>query len=278
MPVDAALLAAACTAVDVTDPEPLFVGGQKSVYLVGTGGERLVLKVIALEGARPDVMPRAQREVELLREIDSPYLVKVRSDLVSLGAPVNGVAWLEEYLEGDDLDDLFSHLTGWGDAVQMAIDVAHGLAPMHERRVVHRDLSPHNVRRRTNGSYVVLDPGYARHELRSGLTISGQPGTPGFASPEHLEAYSGVPTAFSDVFCLGILLFRALCGTVPIPYGGDEADYRRRLQRVERHHMGDFRTDLSSDQTAVIDRCLHAQPARRYRNGAALADALEEVR
>jgi serine/threonine-protein kinase len=271
------LLNAACTTLGVTGPDPLFEGGQKSVYRVDANGERLVLKVIAVDSARPDVMPRAQREVEVLREIDSPHLVKVRSELVTLGPPVNGVAWLEEYLEGEDLGDVIDQLTDWDDAARMALEVARGLAPMHGRRVVHRDLSLRNVRRRADGSYVVLDPGYARHELRSDLTISGQPGTPGFASPEHLEAYSGVPTAFSDVFCVGILLFRALCGDVPIPYRGDDADYMRRLLRVDRSQVGDFRNDLSPERVAVIDRCLHNQPARRYRNGTALADALEAV-
>lgn len=275
MPVDDALLDAACTVLGATDPVSLFVGGQKSVYRVNSAGEVLVLKVIALDGARPDVMPRAQREVELLRGVQNPHLVRVRSELVTLGPGLNGVAWLEEFLEGADLADVIDGLTAWRDAAGMAMDVARGLAPMHERRVVHRDLSLRNVRRRADGTYVVLDPGYARHELRSDLTISGQPGTPGFASPEHVEAYSGVPTAFSDVFCVGILLFRALCGEVPIPYLGDDADYLRRLQRVERHHLTDFRDDLTEGQMGVVDRCLHRQPARRYKNGAALAAALQ---
>lgn len=277
MPIDDALINEACDALDVSDPQQVFVGGQKAVYRVDDDGEAVVLKVIALESARPDVMPRAQREVELLQEIDNPHLVKVTSDLVTLGNPVNGVAWLEEYLDGEDLEDVFDQLVDWVDAAEMGLHVARGLAPMHERRVVHRDLSPRNVRRRSDGSYVVLDPGYARHELRSDLTIGGQPGTPGYASPEHVEAYSGVPTAFSDVFCVGILLFRALCGEVPIPHRGDDADYMRRLQRVARSVVGDHRADLDVDQVGLIDRCLHPQPARRYRNGSALAEAIEAI-
>lgn len=277
MAIDGALVQEACDALDVSSPDQIFVGGQKAVFRVDHDGELMVLKVIALESARPDVMPRAQREVELLQEINSPYLVKVNSELVTLGTPVSGVAWLEEHLEGKDLEDIFAELTAWPMAAEMGLHVARGLASMHERRVVHRDLSPRNVRRRDDGRFVVLDPGYARHELRSDLTIGGQPGTPGFASPEHLEAYSGVPTAFSDVFCVGILVFRALCGEVPIPHRGDDADYLRRLHRVERGRIEDYRTDLTADQVALLDRCLHPQPARRYRNGGDLAKAIEAV-
>jgi serine/threonine protein kinase len=93
-----------------------------------------------------------------------------------------------------------------------------------------------------------MDPGFARHTLRSGLTVGGQPGTPGFLSPEHLGSYSGAPTPSSDVFCVGILVFVALTGELPIPYSGDLTDYLVRLAQVE---VGDYR---SSPQ----------RPARRF--------------
>lgn len=272
MPVDDALRDEACAALGVLNPVALKHGGQKSVFQVDGP---LVVKVIEVSTSSPDAVRRAEREVELLQGVDSAFVVKVASDLIELGSPTRAVAWLEEYLDGEDLAALLGTQWTWADASTMGVHLSKGLGALHALRVVHRDLSPSNVRKTTAGNYVVMDPGYARHELRSGLTIGGHPGTPGFASPEHLYVYSGSPTPFADVFCVGALMFAALTCEPPIPYRGDEADYVRRLSVVEKGDIRGARPDLSDEQHALIERCLHPQPARRFRNGTDLADALE---
>lgn len=277
MPVDQALLDEALAELGASDVRELKTGGQKTVRLVEQAGTELVMKVIALESGSPDALRRAQREVELLQQIDNPHVVKVASDLVELGAPVHGVTWLEKYLEGDDLSDLFAAPWDWDATKQMGIHVADGLGAMHGVSVVHRDLSANNVRRTAGGLYVVMDPGFARHTLRSGLTVGGQPGTYGFLSPEHLGAFSGVPTPASDVFCVGILAFVALTGELPIAFSGDVSDYIDRLGRVEVTDIETLRNDLSPDRLAIIRRMLHPQPARRPRNGLRLKSALEGI-
>jgi serine/threonine protein kinase len=274
MPVDDTLRDVACQTLGVTNPTPLLPGGQKSVFSVHRNGEELAMKIISNSSAPPDALERAEREVELLSKIDSPHIVKVRSELVELGVPLSGVAWLEELLDGDDLTAHLGSEWPWNEARDLGIQLANGLGALHDLHVIHRDLSPNNVRRRANGTYTIMDPGYARHELRSGITIGGHPGTPGYASPEHLHAHSGSPTPYSDVFAVGILMFEALTGEVPIPYLNDQADYIRRLQDVQRQDLRDLRPDLADPQVSVIDRCLHPQPARRFKNGHILAEQL----
>ena len=73
-------------------------------------------------------------------------------------------------------------------------------------------------------------------------------------------------------------MYAALTGKLPIPYTGDDADYVRRLGRVEIADIGTKRTDLKPDQLAIVRRMLHPQPARRFLNGRKLADALEPLR
>jgi serine/threonine protein kinase len=143
--------------------------------------------------------------------------------------------------------------------------------------VIHRDLSPNNVRKLSIGTYKVMDFGFARFTLRSGVTVGGQPGTPGYASPEHLNSYSGGPTPASDVFGVGILMYAALTGTVPIPYTGNDVDYLRRLQAVAIQDIQAIRPDLGNNEVQFMRRCLHRQPARRFRNGSRLVDALEPL-
>lgn len=231
------LVTRAVAALDVTPVQELQAGGQKRVVLVelsdGPAGDQVVLKVVSLTSSSPDALRRAQREVELLARLTDPHLVTVRSELVELGDPPDGVAWLEEFVPGEDLRAELGPPWSWPKTRQLGIDVAAGLGVMHRIGVVHRDLSPGNVRLTPTGKAVVLDPGFARHTLRSGITVGGQPGTREHFSPEHLNTYSAGPSAASDVFCVGILMFMALTGQAPIPWRGDDADYIVRLSRVQ---------------------------------------------
>jgi serine/threonine protein kinase len=275
MPVSDDLIAAAMGALNVVAVRELRSGGQKTVRLVRRAEQELVLKVISLGSSTPDALRRAQREVELLGRVSDPHLVQAASELVELGDPVTGAAWLEVYLEGEDLGDLLGNPWSWEDVVAMACDVGSGLAALHAAKVVHRDLSANNVRSLSRGGYVVMDPGFARHAVRSDMTVGGQPGTAGFLSPEHLHAFSGAPTPASDIFCLGNLMFYALTGRLAIEIGSDIADYLVRLSRVEIGNLALLRPDLTAEQLAFVLRCLHPQPARRPRNGARFLQTLQ---
>ncbi|WP_308797233.1 serine/threonine-protein kinase [Agromyces silvae] len=274
---DDALIGEAVDALGVIDEGAIgAAGGQKAVRRVSRDGQPFVLKVVALEFTTDETLKRAEREVQLLASISNPNVVRVESDLVELGSPVSGAAWIEEYLDGDDLGPLLDGTQwAWDDARPMGIQIANGLAAGHEKSVIHRDLSANNVRRLSNGTYKVLDFGFARHTLRSGVTVAGQPGTRGFLTPEHLNSYSGGPMQMSDVFQVGILMYTALSGVSPYPWRGDDYEYALRLQSGAMAPLSASRPDLSPEQVAVIHRALHPQPARRFRNAAALRDALE---
>lgn len=274
---DDALIQEAVEALELRDLGPIgAVGGQKAVRLVDApNGERQVLKVIAVDFATDEALKRAEREVSLLRSISNPNVVLVRSELVELGSPPRGAAWVEEYLDGEDFGAIVGTDPWSWDAVRlMGIDVCNGLAEAHQRSVIHRDLSANNIRRLSDGTYRVLDFGFARHTLLSGVTVAGQPGTPGFLSPEHLNSYSGGPMKMSDVFQVGNLMYRALAGTLPLPYTGDDFDYVERVRRAAVPPLQTVRPDLSADQAALVMRALHAQPARRFLDAAALRNAL----
>jgi serine/threonine protein kinase len=277
MTVSNELIEAAYGALGVEYVRKLRDGGQKVVKVVRQGEHELVIKVVSVGSSSPGALSRARREVELLQTIDDPHVVRAASDLVELGDPVEGAAWLEELLDGEDLRDLLTSPWSWEETAGMARDVALGLSQMHAVGVVHRDLSASNIRRRGNGTYVVMDPGFARHTLRTGLTIGGQPGTLGFFTPEHLQAYSGSPTPASDVFGVGILMFLALTIQFPIPHLGDDADYLRRVGEGSTLDLATVRPDLSEPQVAVVKRALHSQSARRYRNAEKLAVTLEAL-
>jgi len=274
------LLDDACAALGVTVSRPLQDGGQKRVYVVSDpNNEESVLKLIDLNAAGdPAALERARREVSLLRSIDHPNVVKVTSDLTQVGDPVQAVAWLEELLDGADLRHSLGTPWNADQLFDLGVALASGLGALHDQDVIHRDLSSGNVRCLTNGDFKVMDPGFAKHTLRSGITVGGQPGTPGFMTPEHIQAYSGAPTPASDVFACAALVYLAATGAIAVPYKGDDAEYMRRLRTATHVPLKDLRNDLPQPLIDVVERALHAQPARRYRNGNALEAALRNAR
>lgn len=266
------LLRKVAAALGVDEPAHLTEGGQKYVFTGKLSGVPVIGKVILLQGGPYDsvTIERARREVELLAAIDSDYVVKVMSEAVEIGDPPVAVCWLEEQLSGVDLWKRLG--TEWPEDEVWALtrDLAHALKACHDLDVVHRDLSPSNVRRLDNGKYVLMDPGLARHLQRTALTGAGVLGTPGFQSPEHVGTTGCTPA--SDVFALGILAYYAL--TTKFPIDPSDRDYEKRLATTDVPSIRSLRDDISGSLAEIVDRCLKRQPARRFLDGNELIQEL----
>lgn len=273
-----ALISDVSAALGFDDPQALAQGGQKVVLKGTLSGAPAVAKVVLLAaGPNGDItLQRAHREVELLSAVDSERVVKVLTDAVEIGDPPSAVCWAEEYLDGADLT---LHLNdAWGEAEVWSLleDMAEALAACHELEVVHRDLSPANVRRLPDGRFVLMDPGLARHLEKTALTGAFQPGTPGWRSPEHVPGGSPIPA--SDVFALGILAFYALSHSHPIDPTVDPGEYDRALVEQQAPSILTLRPGLSRELAAIVDTCLSRQPARRFLDGAELRTEISRLR
>lgn len=277
MAVNSQLVAEAVMSLGVSNLQSGKEAGQKYVGRGTAGGDDVMLKLVELAGPLPHVaLARARREVDLLRRVSNPNVVKAITDIVELGGPPpTGTAWLEEYLVGQDLDSEFGTQWTWDETIAMGVDLANGLVAIHAEKAVHRDLSPRNVRHLDSGPYVVMDPGVAHFIEETSLTGAWQPGSPGYMSPEH--ARGTTTTEASDIFAVGILMYEALTGAVPFPVGSDFDEYRRKLRDEQVTSVARVRPDLAPAQAAIVDRCLHNQSARRFLDGAELQDAFVQL-
>jgi len=271
------LIAEVSAALGFEDAQPLTQGGQKIVLKGTLSGAPAVAKIVRLS---PDpngeiALNRAHREVELLSAVDSENVVKVLTDAVEIGEPPTAVCWAEEYLDGDDLGAFLNRTWDEPEAWQLLRNMAEALTACHDLEVVHRDLSPGNVRRTSDGNFVLMDPGLARHLAKTALTGAFQPGTLGWRSPEHVPG--GDPMPASDIFALGILAFYALTRTLPVDPSGDQAEYDRRLIEQQAPSVATLAKGVSPQLCVIIDTCLNRQPARRYLDGAELKSALNSV-
>lgn len=274
----AELMSAVEAALGLGNVSPMGSGGQKIVATADFGGQSAIVKIVLIPPGPNGLMAleRAHREVELLAAVDSSAVVRVLTDAVEIGDAPDAICWVEERLDGDDLDHHLSVRWDEADVWTLAEDLAVALEACHEQEVVHRDLSPRNIRCLPTGRYVVMDPGLARHLARAALTGLLQPGSFGWMSPEHVPGGRAIPA--SDVFSVGVLLYCALTAELPVPYAHDDADYYRRLAHDQAPSIRAERPDISDELVRLVDQCLSRQAARRFLDGQELLDAVRSMR
>ncbi len=124
---------------------------------------------------------------------------------------------------------------GIDDIVRGGIAVAHAIGALHRQRIVHRDIKPANLHLGDDGRWRVLDLGAAISGRESVAHRTLRAGTPSYMNPEQW-AEGGEADARSDLFALGVTLYRWL--TARLPYGEIEpyqvARYRRDPTRPSR--------------------------------------------
>ncbi len=202
---------------------PIGVGGMASVYRAADLRlERDVAVKVLLPNlaADPTLAQRFEREALALAATSHPSVVKVFD--VEPGDPATGREpfYVMELCDGGSLAD---RLAARGrlqpvELVDVIATVAEGLADLHGRGFVHRDVKPHNILF-DHGRARLADFGLARSdrdaELTS-LTATGTTaGTLAYIAPELLRGDAATPA--SDVYALGVVAFQGLTGRLPRP-------------------------------------------------------------
>jgi len=156
--------------------------------------------------------------------------------------------------------------------LRLLATIADGLEAAHRRGVVHRDVKPANVLVRDDLSPVLIDFGLARdQQIKVSFTASGAAmGTLAYMAPEQLGRDPGAVDARTDVYGLGLVLYRALVGREA---RDDVNDVVRAASRPFLLDARQSRT-LPVDLQAILYRCLDPRPAHRYPTMQAFADDL----
>ncbi len=180
----------------------------------------VALKVIKTEYSRdPETRTRFMREARAMAHVKSDHVVTV----YQVGEDNETCFIAMEMLEGEPLDSLMdrSHMLPLPEAVRIGKEISLALVAAHSKGVIHRDIKPANVWIEESGRVKLLDFGLARPESTDiKLTATGLVmGTPAYMAPE--QARAAATDERADLFSLGSLLYRLVCG-VP-PFSGDTA-------------------------------------------------------
>ncbi|HMI94659.1 MAG TPA: serine/threonine-protein kinase, partial [Polyangiales bacterium] len=184
-------------------------GGMARVYRVleESSGRELALKQLQLENdeQRKQFSVLFEREYRTLVQLRHPSVIEVYDYGVVDDAP----HYTMELLDGGDLRTR-SPLP-WRQACELLFDVCSSLALLHSRRLVHRDITPRNVRCTQAGSAKLIDFGAMAPMGPSRQVV----GTPAFVAPE--VVYRSALDGRTDLYSLGATLYYALTGRVPYP-------------------------------------------------------------
>ncbi len=157
------------------------------------------------------------------------------------------------------------------DAVNLALQIARGLAAAHAAGVVHRDLKPSNAILTTQGAVKIIDFGVAQVETDTRLTETGMRiGTMSYMSPE--QATGELTDHRSDIWALGVVLFEMLMGYGPFRYENQQ----KVLFAIVNNPVPPMR-GIASPIQAVVQKALAKQSKNRYQSTDELIRDLEVI-
>ena len=204
------------------------------------------------------------------------------ASVLHLGRTGNSYFYAMEFVEGETLEHLIRR-SGRVEvklALEIATQVAAGLAAVHEQNLVHRDIKPGNimVRLKDGGSITakIIDLGLAKavNEPSFQTAIStpgGFVGTPEFASPEQ---FAGVGVDIrSDLYSLGVTLWEMLTGSTPFRGTPGEVMYQHQHTPLPLEQLDTVPQPL----VVLLEVLLEKDPGRRFQKPADLLKAMATI-
>jgi len=195
-------------------------GGMGSVYLAARADDAyqklVAVKIIRRGLDTDDIIRRFRSERQIQATLDHPNITR----LLDAGTTDDGLPYfVMEYIEGEPIDQYCDvRKLNVTDRLKLFQSVCAAVRYAHQNLVIHRDIKPGNVLVTKEGVPRLLDFGIAKllapeASLGDATLTSLRLLTPEYASPEQVRGE--VITTASDVYSLGILLYRLLTGHLP---------------------------------------------------------------
>jgi serine/threonine-protein kinase len=271
---------------------PIASGGMATVWAARQRGTRGFSKTVAIKTMLPNLSDDPQFEQMFLDEaalaarIEHPNVAKI----LDLGEQEDILYIVMEWVDGEAVSVLqkVAKKTETSIPMRVSLRIVHqacaALHAAHELRdendapldLVHRDVSPQNILCTYDGVVKLIDFGVAKAVGRAGgHTSAGQiKGKLAYMSPE--QARGAVVDRRTDIFALGIVLYKLTTGQHPFLGDSDATTLRNIISRPllqPRAKNPEFPADIEQ----VIVKCLDKDPAKRFQTMAEMGVAVERL-
>lgn len=261
-----------------TFTEFIGAGGFGSVYKATKAGSTYAIKVfreeyILQEYKQSGQNNRIQREIDIMKTVSHPFLVKYVDDFKGNDLNVPSYFLVMEFAEGETLQKLIKNKALKSEAQIISIfkNILEGIKGLHQIRgnddnkgIIHRDLKPENII--VNGEKVkILDYGISKVIDYSALTSTGNfLGSPLYSSPEQITDSKNIDKR-SDLYTLGIILYEMLTSKVPYEFNNlpELIDKIKNESPIPpRKHFAAITNKFEN----IIFKLLEKNPYQRYLN------------
>jgi len=266
-------LAAGCRIGNYEILEPIGGGAMGEVYKARDQrlGRVVALKFLPADLTRdPSARQRFLREAQAVAQLDHPNVATIYETGETEGGRIFLVL---AFYEGETLQQkLEKGPLPLAEALEIARQIARGLAAAHHRQIVHRDIKPANVMVLSDGTVKLLDFGLAKLAGATTVTrLGSSPGTPAYKSPEQTQGKK--IDSRSDLWALGVVLYEMVTGR--LPFGGEYEQAVIYSILNEPPQPLDKTKAFPATLAKVIERALAKDPIDRYQTAEELESNLE---
>ncbi|MEM6731491.1 MAG: serine/threonine-protein kinase, partial [Myxococcota bacterium] len=239
-------------------------GAHSIVYAGERDGKALAIKV-SQDSGTVSIRRQFLREAALLASLHHPSF----AEIFEIGERSSRAYLVMERVDGETLAVQLEHTRFTIDRIRaLALDVAEGLAAIHRRGLVHRDVKPRNIVVDTDGRARLIDFGLV---TRSGEGLDAEVGgTFLYSAPEQTGLLKRPIDGRADLYALGVVLYECIAGRPPFR-ATDAGELMRQHAVVEPPALAEVAPGCHPVLAAIVHRLLAKDPDDRYQTAEGLA-------